>query len=307
MGDFSFNLIDEAWIPCILSSGQQKTMGLKELLCNAHFIEAFDLQNPLEEASLYRFLLALVHRVVNGPRNSKEWKALYLANSFDQKKVTNYLDKWYDRFDLFSQKTPFFQTAGIKLLDKKNESYALPTTLIHLSKASGNQKTLFDHSRDEENFPISPAEATLSLLVAQNYLLGGLNKKKTNHFGFQFRFEKSIMAYKLFCLLQGQDLFKTLILNLPILTASSPIPSSTSDKPSWERENDLRVGAIIPDGYFDYMTCKSRHILYLPRLAAENNIMVESLYMAQGVQMESVPCPFGLYKKATESIGRHPN
>ena len=297
MSDYSFNLIDEAWIPCILATGQNKIMGLRELLNKAHCIEGFDLQNPLEEAALYRLLLALVHRVVDGPRNSKEWKALYLADSLDQEKIMNYFDKWYDRFDLFSQDSPFFQTAGLELIDKKKEAYALPITLIQLSKASGNQKTLFDHSRDEEVFPMSPAEASRSLLVAQNYLLGGLNKKETNYFGYQFRFEKSVMTYKLFCLLQGQNLFKTLALNLPVLTTSSPIPSTASDQPLWERENDLRVGAITPDGYFDYMTCKGRHILFLPRLTAKKDIIVRSLYMAQGVQMESVPCPFGLYKK----------
>ena len=108
MGDISFNLIDEVWIPCLMISGDRKIMGLRDVLCQAHCIEAFDLQSPLEEAVLYRLLLALVHRVVDGPRNAGEWKLLYTADSLDQTKVATYLKLWHHRFDLFSKGSTVF-------------------------------------------------------------------------------------------------------------------------------------------------------------------------------------------------------
>jgi len=297
MGDISFNLIDEAWIPCLMMTDEKKILGLRDVLCQAHQITGFDLQNPLEEAVLYRLLLALVHRVVDGPRNAGEWKSLYTADSLDQTIVTEYLNSWHHRFDLFSKDAPFLQTAGLQVQDNEKKPLPLPITVIQLSKSSGNNKTLFDHSCDETIVPLSAVESIWALLVAQGYLLGGLNKKTTNYFGHQASFLHGSMVTGLFCLLQGRNLYQTLMLNLLVTTRSDPVPASDEDGPVWERDDREGTIARPPRGYLDYLTCKSRHIRLVPEVNSEGDAVVSTVHMAQGESFQLARNPFGIFKK----------
>lgn len=297
MGDFSFNLVDEAWIPCLMMTGERQTVGLREVLSQAHQIEGFDLQSPLEEAALYRLLLALVHRVVDGPKNSSQWRDLYLAGVLDQGKIDHYLNTWHHRFDLFSDERPFYQTAGLQVLGKENEPLPLSVTAIQLARASGNNKTLFDHSRDAVIEPLSPMNAALSLLVAQGYLLGGLNKKTTNYFGHQESFLHGSMVTGLFCLLGGKNLCQTLALNLLVKTGSEPMPSTIEDSPVWERNEQEGTDVRTPRGYLDYLTCKSRHICLIPEVDGERNVVVSKVHMAQGESFQMANNPFGILRK----------
>lgn len=297
MGDISFNLINEPWIPCHMVTGERQTLGLREVLYRSHDIEGLDLQNPLEEAALYRLLLALVHRIVDGPKNAGEWKALYTAEALDWAKVTTYLEKWQHRFDLFSTAAPFFQTAGLQVQDKEKQPRPLLITELQPAKANGNNKTLFDHSRDNQVMPLSAADTAITLLVAQGYLFGGTNKKTTNHFGYQGNFTHGSMVTGLFCLLQGDNLYKTLMLNLLVITESEPLPATVQDAPVWERDERESTGARVPRGYLDYLTCKSRHILLIPEVDSEEEIKVSKIHMAQGESFQIARNPFGIYKK----------
>lgn len=297
MADVSFNLIDEAWIPCIMITGERMSLGLKDVLCRSHHIEGFDLQNPLEEAALYRLLLALVHRVVDGPKNTGEWKDLYAADAFDQTKVAAYLGKWHHRFDLFSTEAPFFQTAGLQVRDKDKLPRPLLITELQPAKSNGNNKMLFDHSRDDQITPLSAADAAIAILVAQGYLFSGTNRKTTNHFGYQGNFSNGSMVSGLICLLQGDNLYKTLMLNLLVTTESKPLPATGQDAPVWERDEREGTDSRPPRGYLDYLTCKNRHILLIPEVDGEEEIKVSKIHMAQGESFQIVRDPFGIYKK----------
>ncbi|MFA6011095.1 MAG: type I-E CRISPR-associated protein Cse1/CasA [Desulfobacteraceae bacterium] len=297
MGVFSFNLIDEPWIPCVMRSGDYKEMGLKELLLKAPDISGFDFQNPLEEAALYRMLLALVHRIVDGPKDMAEWKDLYQSEGFNRSKVTAYLDKWHSRFDLFSEEHPFYQTAKLEIIDKDNKISPIPISSIQTAKASGNTKTLFDHSLDSEVLPLSPEVSARGLLSAQGYLMGGLNKKTTNHFQYQQSFLHGSMVTGLFCLLMGENLFQTLTLNLLIFNTQEPIPSQPNDCPVWERNDRGTDGITTPKGYLDYLTCKSRHICLIPEQGDNGFTMVRWLHIAQGESFQGVRNPFGIIRE----------
>lgn len=296
METFSFNLIDEPWIPCVISSGKAREMGLRELFLNADQIRGFDLLNPLEEASLYRLLLALSHRIVDGPKDTRQWKSLYQARGFDEGQVTSYLDQWHERFDLFSPRAPFFQTPGLEILDKEKHSAPAPVALIQTGRASGNTKTLFDHASDQEILALTPGQAARTLLSAQCYLPGGLNKKNTNRFGYQQSFLHGSMVTGLFCLLAGETLYHTLILNLLVCNASDPMPSGKEDCPVWERGDVGGTGASTPKGYLDYLTCKSRHLRLLPEKVNEET-RVRWIHIAQGEAFQEVLSPFGVLRK----------
>ena len=60
---YSFNLIDEPWIPCLRPDGTTIALGLRETLLQAHELREIRGDTPLETAALHRLLLAILHRV----------------------------------------------------------------------------------------------------------------------------------------------------------------------------------------------------------------------------------------------------
>lgn len=286
MSECSFDLIEEPWIPCATQDGRLETLGLGALFARAHELRGIEHANPLTEAALLRVLLAIVHRAVNGPRNGNEWKEVYRRGRFDERLAT-YLARWSHRFDLFSPDAPFYQTPGLQMVDSEDRP-AQPQSVrcLMVEAASGNNKTLFDHTIDDAVVRLSPAKAALAVITAQQYSLGGLNRKSTNFFGHQFRFENSPMVDGIYVTLTGRSVFETIVLNLLILSDNQPIPDLGQDCPVWERQD--RAGVVLsrkkappPRGYLDLLTCASRHITLVPE-SGEAGVYVERLHIAQG-------------------------
>lgn len=309
MSDFSFNLIDEPWIPGVNIDGDNVTLGIRDLLMKAHQLRSIQHQNPLTEAALLRVLLAVVHRAVDGPRNTKQWKELYQGGKFDNR-VADYLVKWHNRFDLFSSEAPFYQTPGLLVIDGSGNAMPQSISSIILGVSNGHNKTLFDHTTDDMLVRTSPAEAALALITAQMFSLGGLNKKTTNLFGYQFRVENSVMTEGIFLVLSGSSLFETLMLNLLIYNDNEPIPNTLMDCPVWERTDMGRAvtdrkKAIPPKGYLDFLTCKCRHIALVPQVDG-NRIFVEHIHFAQGELFADVMNPGFMSRKSKKGNWYHP-
>jgi CRISPR system Cascade subunit CasA len=250
MANFSFNLVDQPWIPCTDLNGRSRTLSLSELMMRAHELIAIHCQNPLTEAAMLRVLLAAIHRAVDGPRTSSDWKALYKTGKFDDR-IPQYLNNWKSRFDLFSPENPFYQTAGLQVIDKNENPSPLSVVNIIMGRSSGNNKTLFDHTTDDTRVQVSPAEAANILLTAQMFSLQGLNRKTTNLFGYQQSFLNSVLVNGILIALSGKSLFETLMLNLLVYSDNQPIPNTPADCPVWERADRGETKAVIPKGYLD--------------------------------------------------------
>jgi CRISPR system Cascade subunit CasA len=304
MTEFSFNLVDEPWIPCTDQEGRRRLLSLHDFFIHAHEMRNLSCQNPLTEAALLRVLLAVVHRAVNGPRKRNDWKRLYSAKRFDER-ITEYLKKWRNRFDLFSSAAPFYQTKGLLVINEKGDPVPQSITSIMLGTSSGNNKTLFDHSTSDIFIRLTPGEAAMTLITAQMYSLGGLNRKKTNFFDYQQSFLNAVMVSGIFIFLAGESLFESLMLNLLIYDDVEPIPNTPDDSPVWERSDIGGTGAKEPKGYLDFLTCKCRHVILVPE---QNNgvITVEHIHIAQGEAFPSIPNPGFLSKKNKEGKWYHP-
>lgn len=294
MSDFSYNLIDEPWISCTGKDGTRR-MGLRELLVKAHELQGIESHNPLTVAALLRVLLALAHRIVDGPRKGRDWKELYTAKQFPEDNIDAYFKTVHDRFDLFSETHPFYQTAGLSVIDANGKPSPVSIAVIMLERASGNNKTIFDHTTDDTPLALTPAQAAQALITTQMFALGGLNKKSTNLFGFQQSYLNAVMVNGIFIALTGESLFETLMLNL-LLPESHMIVGDGGDGPVWERNDRGGTAAKVPRGYLDFLTCKCRHI----RLVPEQNdgaITVSKLHIAQGEAFPEVENPAFMRKR----------
>ena len=142
---FSFNLIDERWMPCIRNDGSRDELGLRNVLAQAHQLREIVGDTPLETVTLHRLLLVILHRVF-GPESRSAWVKLWQSSSgFAMTDIEAYLARpdIYKRFDLFDPEKPFFQSRYPKAGEKSVISMVL-------QMASGNNATLFDHHTEAD-------------------------------------------------------------------------------------------------------------------------------------------------------------
>lgn len=267
----NFNLLKEPWIGVVNNEYAEKEVSLIELFEQAHELRSVTDSNPLVIASVYRLLLVILYRALRLPDDVDEWLSLYKSGKFPAT-VTEYLQRLENRFDLFSEQYPFFQTADF--------TKDTTTSIKKLSPnfATANNKTLFSHHSDDDGFVVSPANAAKYLLVCQYFSLGGgisgssnLSKKHPNY-------THSPLIGGVLSYLTGDSLFKTLMFNLKPLSAKD---TSSEDLPIWEN-NDLKgTGVREPFGLLDYMTFKSRHIRLLP----DESGNLSEMYLTQGYSL----------------------
>lgn len=267
---FTFNLVDEPWVPCIDADGHARELGLREALIQAHELEELGGESPLVTAALYRLLLAVLHRVF-GPPGYDAWYGLWKAGFLDPAPVGDYLARWRHRFDLFDAERPFYQAADDRVKPKSVNS--LVTDL-----AFGNKATLFDHTTDAEGIVLSPAEGARAVVAAQSFGLAGLS-------GLPQKFTDGSCTRGVLFLVRGEMLFETLMLNLLRYPDDDAMVHTPDDRPAWEMEDPFAPDRSLPYGYLDYLTWQNRRILTLPEGTPETP-EIRQMTVAPGLRLD---------------------
>ncbi|MFW5694815.1 MAG: type I-E CRISPR-associated protein Cse1/CasA, partial [Alkalispirochaeta sp.] len=184
----SYDLRHEPWIPVRDASGNIAPLGLIELLRCAHEYQSLALSNPLDTVSLYRVLIVLSHCILGDPETIEDWIKAFDRGRFLESDVTDYFERYSDRFDIFHPDYPFMQTAGLVQQDSSGRPAPAMAGSLLAEVASGNNKTLFSHDIDDAPRALTEQEATLALIRAQYFALGGIAKKYSNLFPYQSNF-----------------------------------------------------------------------------------------------------------------------
>ncbi|MEW5956221.1 MAG: type I-E CRISPR-associated protein Cse1/CasA [Chloroflexota bacterium] len=270
---FSFNLVDEAWLPCLNLEGEAKILSLRETLTQAHHLQALTGDSPPQTAALHRLLLAILHRVF-GPEDKEAWAALWQAERFEADKLNAYLDEWRPRFDLFDAERPFYQSLDDRVKPKSTIS------LSH-ERASGNNATLFDHHTEEIGETLTPAQAARSLITAQAYGLAGLS-------GIKQKFTDGTCASGIIFLVEGDNLKQTLLLNMIMYPPDEDMFTHTDDdKPAWEMDDPFGPDRAIPFGYLDYLTWQNRRVLFQPEQSSDG-VIVRTMTMGPALRFDPI-------------------
>lgn len=269
---FSFNLTDESWLPCVRLDGRAVTLSLRETLTQAHELRSLIGDSPLQTAALHRFLLAILHRSF-GPPDYEAWTGLWQAQAFDSDAIEPYLNQWRHRFDLFDEERPFYQAADPRVKPKSIIS------LIH-DRASGNNATLFDHHTEEGGETITPAQAARIVITAQAFGLAGLS-------GISQKFTDGTCASGIIFLVEGDDLKQTLLLNMIPYPVDDPdmFGHSPRDKPAWEMDDPFQPERESPFGYLDYLTWQNRRVLLRPE-HHEGDIIIRAMSMGPALRFD---------------------
>ncbi len=282
----SYNIVDEKWIPCIMPDGKTEDFGLQEVLVRAHEIKELLDPSPLVTVSLNRLLLAILHRNF-GPSSLSKWQELWNKGKWDESILKSYFSTWRQRFNLFDDERPFYQSCEI------NGAEIHPVIHLALESASGNNATLFDHNNDDRFSPILPAIAARYVINTQTFAIG---------FGKStpFYFSDSPLIRGRTTMVLGNSLFETLALNLIIYNNERPFPRSGDDLPIWEQKYltvPNKEGSPIK-GYVDYLTWQSRRIHLFP----ENDMSVRSCQIQQNLKLpkQMYSDPFKSFRKDKE-------
>jgi CRISPR system Cascade subunit CasA len=280
---YSFNLIDQKWIPCVDFDGRVEELSLIETLAKARHLRSIHGDSPLETAALYRLMLAVLHSALRGPKSKSEWVDFWERDHWELEGVKSYLNKWYDHFDLFHPKKPFYQAR-----DERAKSKSVITLVMDM--ASGNNAALFDHHTESEGVSLSSAKAARTLVVSQTFGLAGLFLPGAT-------FTDAPWGRGALFFLEGEHLYQTLVLNLLPYPDDDVRPTHASDKPSWEQDDPYAPDRQIPHGYLDYLTWQSRRILLTPE-GEETHPVVRSMTMAPGLRLDaSILDPMKAYRQ----------
>jgi CRISPR system Cascade subunit CasA len=275
----SFDLRYEPWITCRGCDGAISEIGLRDALCRAHQLEGLTASSPLVTVSLLRLLLALAHRVVEGPTSEETWLEIMTAGRFNETAVDRYLDAWPDRFDLFHPQYPFMQVHVV--VDGAGTTSVAKLAIEMASE--GNSPLLFNHNYD---MAMTPAQAARYLVAAQVFALGGLmtpwpkDSRDTKHGNID-----APTARYAHIVVQGGTLFETLMRNLVRYTpGEEESDSSVKDCPAWEREPIPSRQNRSPEGLLDLLTWRSRAIELVP-VIEDNRVVVRRIALLGGEQI----------------------
>ncbi len=226
----TFDLIAEPWIPVVrLSDGKPEEVGVRDALLHAHEYRAVRDPLPTAEFGLYRLLTVLVLDIFQ-LEDTEMLSELIAAGCFDVEAVDAYFAQWRDRFDLFSEKYPFLQTAGMAGEAAKPLAGLLPPV------PSGTNAAHFYHAQEDE-FGVSPAAAARLLTTMAAFMTAGGAGLAPSLNG----------APPWYALIVGDTLFATLCANAYVLdrqTLALGRPAWREDKPVMPGERCLRADLL---------------------------------------------------------------
>jgi CRISPR system Cascade subunit CasA len=252
--------------------GSITELSLRETLARAHELRGLQGDSPLETAALHRLMLAVIHSALRGPADENAWAKLWNARQWDMKELDTYLKEWHDHFDLFDKERPFYQVKNNKGGRQKIPNDVLPDV------SSGVNATLFSHTLDENSIVLSSAKAIRTLLVMQTMSIAG-------GWGMAPR-ESSDAPWGrgVIFLVEDDNLFGILMLNLLKYPDKEVMPSGDNDAPVWEMKDPFKLKREEPVGYLDYLTYQNKHVSLIPE-GDEEYPVVREMMISQGLKL----------------------
>lgn len=255
-----FDLTREPWITCETLDGKTVALGFEGVLLQAHELAAIHDESPLATAVIHRLLLAILHRVVDGPRSLDEWERLWIQPHFPANRIRSYLDRWRHRFDLFDAERPFLQVPRLAeaLMAEQAGKVAetIPGRRLALERSGyAGAVNLLEHGGDDAG--LTPAGAIRALLGFLGFGPGG---RILNDSGYP---KACPLRAGAVVLARGKTLQQTLLLNLLVIDRDWPVPSA-DDEPAWEAEACVRRVKRAVRGWLDALTWQSRRVELVP-------------------------------------------
>ena len=206
----SFNLVYSPWV--FLVDGRR--VSLKQLFEEEKPVELAG--TPIERLEVFRLLLAIAHSACR-LEDVEEWLDLDVEEM--KASVTEYLEKWSSRFDLYDPEHPFLQFPKVSVSEKKILS--LKSLAFGISNGNTTVLTQGNVQRDltdaesayvllQQNiFPLSGKKGDPNCILVEPKQRGNFKKSASAPYSSAMGYGGYLHTYAL-----GQGLMQTLLLNL---------------------------------------------------------------------------------------------
>jgi len=243
----TFDLLQEKWVECALLDGSSSTVGLHGLLASAHEVREVAEPSPLVTFGVYRLLLATAHWLMP-IETVKEWRTVWEAGRFPGSLTGDLLKRGKERFDLFNPERPFYQDADIPPpSDKRGKTVGA----LCLEVPLGTNINHFHHVYDDEH-ALCPACCARGLVTLPPFAPRRSSKAP---------YQPSVNGCPpLYVFPQGQSLFHTLMLNLPIreMWREEWTALGGADVPTWQPRTNPHGRADHAIGFLEGLTWQPR-------------------------------------------------
>ncbi|WP_019547928.1 type I-E CRISPR-associated protein Cse1/CasA [Streptomyces sulphureus] len=237
----SFDLTTQPWLPVLLRDGVEKELSLTDVFQHLERIRRIPGDLPTQEFALVRLLLAVVYDALDGgPPTRQAWEELW-RGEFPADRVTEYLSRHREQFDLLHPERPFFQVADLRTA--KDEIHSLDRIVADVPN---NDRFLT--MRAHGALRLSFAEAARWIVHAQAWDVSGI---KSGAVG-----DPRVKAGKVYpqgvgsagmlggVLVEGDTLRETLLLNLIPREDAALLRHDAGDLPVWRRPQPPGSGPL---------------------------------------------------------------
>lgn len=225
----TFQVLDDGWIPVITADGEERLLGVRQTILQAHALREISCASPLEEYAVYRFLGLFLMDALR-PESESDLEDLLEQGHFSKDALERYISVCRSEgvsFDLFDEARPFLQSRFDPAYEKEVKS----TGVLDCTRPSGDNHTHFVHERDR--ISCQPDKALRLLLATYCFCQQGGRGYYTGICGDP----------PYYSVIKGRSLFETLVYLL-VPTDSISIPFS--DPPIlWRRMDPIEPGKQI--------------------------------------------------------------
>ena len=306
---FYFSLWYEPWITFEKLDGTLVEYGLRDGLIHSHELIAIEDNSPLAVYGINRLMIAVAQHMIS-PVRDQQIIQTWNKRQFSVEQVDAFGDQYADRFDLFSETAPFFQTTDFEvntieelpnLKGRENEKIWTVAKLA-AEHPKGRNSTHYCHKHQDSHAFCPACNARLLTTLPPFAIIEGSG------------YTTSINGLNnLYLLPIGDTLFETITLSL--LTPNFfPGMASHTDMPWWTRPAPTQVGKtfslISGVGYIQSLTLIPRRIRLFPesvpggtctRCGRPSDVLVRRMYYASGESRPKDspkwPDPFLSYRK----------
>ncbi|WP_280468207.1 type I-E CRISPR-associated protein Cse1/CasA [Nocardia cyriacigeorgica] len=255
-----YNLLDDPWIAVLGTDGCERELSILEVFEQSPKLNTISGEVPTQAFAITRLLLAVLHRALEGPAHSGDWKQLWVAGSLPMDRIRDYADRVRPRFDLFDPARPFFQVADLRT--SKGEVSSLEKIVADVP----NGEPLFATRSMNNLRRIDASEAARWLVHAHAFDPSGIKSgavgdptvKKGKGYPIGTGWSGQIGGV----LPHGANLRETLLLNLIGNEDNMYVTlGGDEDFPPWEREPDTAQWVERgPRGAIDLYTWQTRRV-----------------------------------------------
>jgi CRISPR system Cascade subunit CasA len=299
---FLFNLWRDPWVQLELPNGEIISAGIEQTLLEASSFKGLYESSPLVVAGIHRLLTAVLQHALS-PKSNAEIISVRKAGKFPESAIKEFGTLYAERFDLFSKKAPFMQSADLPLTagkDAKTVAYLAPEI------PAGTEVTHYRHGAQAEQ-AFCPACAAGCLAAMPAFATSGGSGIKPSINGVP----------PVYVLPGGETLFESLALSLITPKYFPTTASKSNDLVWWAREPIVkRSDEILEVGYLHSLTFPARRIRLHPlvesisciRCGAKSEVGVRTMVYEMGEcrpkEAEIWLDPFAAYRKPAKAIDK---